>query len=261
MSIADKLTTIAENQQKVYNAGKQAEYDRFWDNFQDYGEAKVGSNAFMYGWDDESFNPKYPIKIASNMSKVFMSNTRITDTKVDIYILGTTQQIFYKCSNLKTIRKLIVTTASTYSNMFVGCSALENLAIEGTIAAAFTISDCTKLSKASIESIFNCLSDTTTGLTATFSTSAKNKAFPSTSTTEVYYEVEYDGENFTVTGTILDNIDVDTIYEDGETVDGEIVYSAEIIGSDGELASFVIRTETEWDALVATKPNWTVALA
>lgn len=197
MSIADKLTTIAENQQKVYDAGKQAEYDRFWDNFQDYGEANVGSNAFMYGWNDESFNPKYPIKISHSMSKVFSYNTRITDTKVDIFILGTTQQIFYQCSNLKTVRKLIVTTASTYSNMFTGCSALENLAIEGTIASAFKISDCKKLSKASIESIFSCLSDTTTGLTATFSTTAKDNAF----------------------------------------------------------------TTEEWNTLVASKPNWTIALA
>ena len=31
MSIADKLITIAENEQKVYHAGKQAEYNKFWD--------------------------------------------------------------------------------------------------------------------------------------------------------------------------------------------------------------------------------------
>ena len=37
MSIAEKLVTVAENEQKVYDAGKQAEYDAFWDNYQVYG--------------------------------------------------------------------------------------------------------------------------------------------------------------------------------------------------------------------------------
>ena len=33
MSIAEKLTTIAENEQKVYDAGQKSEYDRFWDSY------------------------------------------------------------------------------------------------------------------------------------------------------------------------------------------------------------------------------------
>ena len=88
MSIADKLTTIAENQQAVYTAGynqgssdgggaayqigyetglsegyqngyaegndagiadgKQAEYDRFWDAFQNYGNRKYYDFGFYY---------------------------------------------------------------------------------------------------------------------------------------------------------------------------------------------------------------------
>ena len=31
MSIADKLQTILENEQKVFDAGKKAENERFWD--------------------------------------------------------------------------------------------------------------------------------------------------------------------------------------------------------------------------------------
>ena len=34
MSIADKLTTIAENEQKVYDAGAKSEHDKFWDSYQ-----------------------------------------------------------------------------------------------------------------------------------------------------------------------------------------------------------------------------------
>lgn len=196
MSIADKLATIAENEQRVYAAGKQAEHRRFWDSFQNRGAAEVGDVAFRYGWNDETYNPIYPIKIKHNVAKTFAYNPDITDTKVDIYILGSTQQIFYNDTNLKTIRKLIVNNNTTYGNMFYGCTALENLLIEGTIASAIKLQWSKKLSKVSIESVIGHLSDTTTGLTATFSTTAKNNAF----------------------------------------------------------------TQAEWDALIATKPNWTIAL-
>ena len=60
MSIADKLTTIAENVSKVYQAGQKTEYDRFWDNFQQNGERNSYSYAF-YGknFNDAIFKPKY----------------------------------------------------------------------------------------------------------------------------------------------------------------------------------------------------------
>ena len=58
MSIADKLTTIAENEQKVYDAGKKAEYDRFWDAYQNKGKKTSYQYGFC-GWTDEAFKPKY----------------------------------------------------------------------------------------------------------------------------------------------------------------------------------------------------------
>lgn len=64
-AIATKLTTIAENQQKVYNAGKKAEYDRFWKVFQENGQRGNYFYAFAGGgWTPETFKPKYPIRIA-----------------------------------------------------------------------------------------------------------------------------------------------------------------------------------------------------
>lgn len=72
MSVADKLTTIAENQQKVYDAGynkgkadgRQAEYDRFWDDYQQNGNRNDYKNAFSgTGWTEETLKPKYPVKI------------------------------------------------------------------------------------------------------------------------------------------------------------------------------------------------------
>mgnify|MGYP003296383754 CR=1 FL=1 len=34
MSISDKLQTIAENEQRVFDAGKKTQYDEFWDALQ-----------------------------------------------------------------------------------------------------------------------------------------------------------------------------------------------------------------------------------
>ena len=79
MTIAEKLTQIAENEPKVFeagyekgkaeggytegfNAGKQLEYDAFWDAYQQNGTQKNYLGAFSgKGWKAETFKPKYPI--------------------------------------------------------------------------------------------------------------------------------------------------------------------------------------------------------
>ena len=48
MSIEEKIETIAKNVPEVYEAGKQAEYDRFWDEYQENGNS-VKANAFFKG--------------------------------------------------------------------------------------------------------------------------------------------------------------------------------------------------------------------
>ena len=82
MSIAEKLTAIAENEQRVYDAGymhgnndgyllgeeagKKSEYDAFWDAFQLDGERTNYSYAFSgSGWHSETFKPKYKILLPS----------------------------------------------------------------------------------------------------------------------------------------------------------------------------------------------------
>ena len=91
MSISEKLTAIAQNTPRVYEAGKkvsyedgfgagytqgkshgytkgeaagkQAEYDRFWDSFQENGTRKSYHCAFAGScWTPQTFKPKYPIK-------------------------------------------------------------------------------------------------------------------------------------------------------------------------------------------------------
>ena len=108
MSITDKLVVIAENEQKVYDAGykkgkqeggdteaaynqgvedgKKAEYDAFWDAYQENGGRTVYGYAFAgNGWKTEVFSPKYNISpsSAAYMFTGFYGN-RIGDVNYDI---------------------------------------------------------------------------------------------------------------------------------------------------------------------------------
>lgn len=91
MSTANKLTTIAENVQKVYEAGKKAEYDAFWDTFQQNGNRKNYQNAFGSCFTPEIFKPKYAIvpKRAYNgdspeNNMFLMTNREGGDNKIDL---------------------------------------------------------------------------------------------------------------------------------------------------------------------------------
>ncbi len=173
MSIAEKLTTIAENVQKVYEAGEKSEYDRFWDNFQRNGEKIPYTYAFQSSrWNDDNYNPKYPIN-ASNATNIFVNNKNITDTKVPIILTGTTINNTFAWSGLVTIRELIVDeTTKQASNAagFIGLSSLQNLTITGTIAFDLNLMS-SPLTTASVLSVLTALTKDSTlasGRTVTF---------------------------------------------------------------------------------------------
>jgi hypothetical protein len=72
MSIAEKLLTIAENEQRVYEAGRQAEWRDFWDKYQNNGNRTLYIYGFVgYGFGSENFYPKYDIKPTGDASKMF----------------------------------------------------------------------------------------------------------------------------------------------------------------------------------------------
>ena len=163
--------------------GKQAEYDRFWDVFQDYGNKKAYTFAFAgYNWTDDIYNPKYPIKINGNRSGNYMYQTAsITDTKVPITISNgaVLAYAFALMAQCHTIRKITVDETVTVAiTTFEGLTALENIEFGGVIAkGAPSFVQSTKLSKASIISIINALSDSTSGLELGLSLTAVNNAF------------------------------------------------------------------------------------
>lgn len=180
MSIADKLNTIAENEQLVYRAGRKSEYDKFWDKFQNYGKTENYNYAFAMGrFNDENYNPKYPIKCSSGNTSgryMFYYATGITDTKVEIIPYNDLSNAF-AYSGIVTIRKLTVTEKITYSSTFTETNDLVNITFEGEIGQDISFRYCSKLSDDSVDNIIEHLKNFngTTGKTLTVHTDVYNR--------------------------------------------------------------------------------------
>lgn len=211
MNIAEKLTTIAENEPKIYEAGKKAQYDKFWDTYQQNGNLTNYSCAFAgRGWTKDIFKPKYDIRPTT---AYHMFNYGGNICKIDMVELSKELGIefdfskstsFFQCfcgnffSRLgvidttsaksldgmfvefagHTIDKLIIKPdgSTEYGNGFKYANKLKNITIEGTIGKNWNMQWC-PLSKASIISVVNALSQTTSNLTVTFKKAAINEAF------------------------------------------------------------------------------------
>jgi hypothetical protein len=197
VSVADKLTTIAENQQKVYDSGKQAEYDAFWDTFQWNGTRTNYECAFGgYGWTKDTFKPKYNIVPQGSMYMAFRSNYASCDLVAQLKECGVVMNTA-KCTNfqyafygsrfshigeidatgitnanvftsmfaetgsyLHTIDKIkLATTTGAFSGMFSGCANLKNITFEGEINRNGLNFQWSPLTHDSLMSIINALKD------------------------------------------------------------------------------------------------------
>lgn len=196
-------------------AGKKSEYDAFWDAYQHNGTRRQYSRGFAgEGWVIDVFKPKYDARPTYASSMFEACNLM----KLDLYqyckdsgwILDfseCTQMISmcmygspYKMPTIDTrsaqslvsmfsynpyiqyIHELILRDSGEQncSNMFVQASKLHTLNIVGTIGLnGFNVS-WSPLNKASLTSIVNALSTTTTGLTVTLRLDAVNTAFETT---------------------------------------------------------------------------------
>lgn len=243
---SEKLSTIAENQQKVYDngvsVGKQQASDEFWDNFQLNGTRKDYKSSFGAGWSDITFKPKYDITPVSgeymfayssitdlvailkrqgvtldfrlanvnNAFSMFIRESTITTLPVvDITNQGNCNYFFFRGRCLRSIEKLIFNEKGTNQNLltaFQECNELTDVVFEGAIGHDIDMR-WSPLSRASLESVMAALGDTASGKTLTLNKAAVNAAF--------------------------------------ETSDG---------AADGS-------TSEEWTILVASKQNWTIALS
>ncbi len=140
LGISDKIGAqdFANKIGEVYEAGQQAEYDRFWNAFQNNGNRTIYSYAFYgtQGWKYATFNPKYPIRIVN--AEYMLYNSQITQIPVDIVLaedasLTPNARVFYNCTQLKTIKKIVMVEHVNASSWFYNCKALENITFEGVI--------------------------------------------------------------------------------------------------------------------------------
>jgi hypothetical protein len=213
MSIAEKLTTVAENVPKVYEAGQKSEYDRFWDNFQENGNRTVYGNAFGSIWSGEIFKPKYDIRptqaymmFHNNMARyiiiddfvqlcedlgIVFDTSNCGNFQYAFSTLGTKRlgvlnlskatslnNLFYSNYHIQTIDEIISSESTPYnSTTFEGATSLTNIKFSGVIARDLNFSKNTKLTVASINSAISCLKDLTgTGTTLTLTLGTTNLA-------------------------------------------------------------------------------------
>ena len=141
MSIAEKLTIIAENEQKVYEAGKQSQYDLFWDTYQENGKRTNCTHMFAgRGWRPEMIKPKYDIK-PTDAYMMFYHNYNPFDL---VELLKDIVLDFSNCTNLQyafgasSISRLGVIDCSKATQMHTAFSTSTIITIEELISSATT---------------------------------------------------------------------------------------------------------------------------
>lgn len=158
MSTGEKLTAIAENELKVYEAGKKV----FWDIYQDYGNRKEYDNAF-YGWPEEVYDPQYDIVPHPDPLEAYEKST-ITDTKVWVDFSRVIDEgegvlaAVFQGSNLVTIRARFSENCYFPTSSIWLPKTLVNIICEGVIANKIVLSR-PALSIDAMRNVVNILAD------------------------------------------------------------------------------------------------------
>jgi hypothetical protein len=148
------LEQMPEEIRGISGGGEDSYYDVFWDNFQENGNRTDYAHGFSgIGWDDETFKPKYPIKVVSGES--MFRKAQITELPAGLVdwsyynksLYGS--DMFLLCAKLKIIYDAIdISNIGRFNNMFSGCTALETVSFEGSNAGAnwsLTFNGCSSL--------------------------------------------------------------------------------------------------------------------
>ena len=265
MSIADKLTTIAENVSKVYQAGydkgvaeggdeavfqqgyeagKTAEWNAMWDAIQ-RGGMKAQYKACFQGeyWTKDTFKPKYNIvpSEADNMFSDSFSNepepvdlTEILNNAgvtLDFSQATSIMTAFYK-ANIKRLPVLNFTSITNINATFRFCKVetIDGLILkdDGTNVFNITFASCEKLREiAFIQGVIG-------------------------------NNIAFDNSSFLSKQTIIRVINALS----GTTTGKACTFNKSAVNNAFETAEGLAdgSTSSEWLALVATKPNWTISL-
>lgn len=138
MSIAEKLQTIAENQQAVYDAGYDQSESNFWDQMQNFGNRTQYIHGFRE-WGGEYIRPKYVVHpVVTSLNSMFRDATRLKILETKYFDLSNAmtsptnaangnQRVFQGCTALETIENIGL-PASYYDATFKDCPLLKTIA-------------------------------------------------------------------------------------------------------------------------------------
>lgn len=211
MTTAEKLQLIAENEQKVFDAGKEAEHAAFWDAYQQNGQRTDYATAFSSScWTPALFHPTHPLTVG-NGYMLFRNNQKVNaamlaqgewdfsacwslqygfvgcfqlEEVADLGATVTLESCFADCTHLKSVQRLHLPPAENgiVTNLFWNCPQLTEVSVVGTLRAGnLGLQKSPLLSRASIEGLVAALSDEVTGQTLTLSQTAVNTAFETAS--------------------------------------------------------------------------------
>ena len=209
ISIETYVNAIDEVHAYGVEEGRQAQYDEFWDSYQQNGKRTDWNYAFSgVCWTDENFKPKYDITFENGTNVFYFSGIKnlkqvLNDCNVKLNFencnpdcmyyfanganfthvpevgntnLITAHHAFRDCKLLESVDNFIVGEKTDFSYCFLGTSALKEIRFSGIIAKNVDFKDC-PLSKESTLSIFSALSPTAEGMTVIFKKTAVNNAF------------------------------------------------------------------------------------
>ena len=137
---------MAEGVEKVFDAGKKAEYDAFWDDFQRNGNRSNYYMAFRgVGWTVDNFKPKYDIVpdfeknndssgqgLFSSMSAFYGSLKDAFDgrgVKLDTQYVRVANSMFDGATNVTEIPHINLTSATSLSGLFYGMLYIKTISI------------------------------------------------------------------------------------------------------------------------------------
>ena len=174
INLSEKLDIIAENEPKVYEAGRADENKAFWDNLTNNNTRTFWEYGFYQG-NFEYIRPPYKISVGSDSRTMLMfskiknlkriekdyfdlSQANIMDGYGNYAVYRNSNQleviedvglqpaIYYQtfayCQHLHTIELIRVSKENTFSDTFSWCYALENVTFEGEIGKSIDFKNC-----------------------------------------------------------------------------------------------------------------------
>ncbi len=212
--MANAIKTVYDNGIKKevalfspYTSNEGQTYTTLWDILQDKGN-RTDYNHLFVRFTDESFKPIYdmePTKAASmfEYSKITDLVKLLDAARVHLFFGGLTTLpyrmfafstithcpyvmmpptldlncMFYSCSKLETIDGVMTDSSNKFTSTFNGCTSLKNISFEGSEIGNNISFSVSPLSRESIESVINALSDNVRGKALTLKATAKMAVF------------------------------------------------------------------------------------